>query len=295
LFSRKMDIERTHVLLRANWKWRKENKFIQLPTIDEINLEVFHTFFGIPGARTEDGCGLLYATVNPDHVAGQEPWTVASVTKAATFFNFIGVFLEGMDYVRNGICIAMDLGNFGWNHWEYSFWYGMGGMWTDTFPMLMKRIAIINPPLILSGLLKLASLFVKKKIMSRIAVLGEEETENILEHLEGDTTQVSKKFGGSVEFTWDQYEVELREFCKENQTRLIALPEKEKKKKGKSDDDSYSVSHYSEIEAESKSPESQSETSGEPGPLTPKKKNKGPLNISMSAKKKDKDKSPEKK
>lgn len=35
-----------------------------------------------------------------------------------------------MDYVRNGICIAMDLGNFGWNHWDVSFWSGMGGMWT---------------------------------------------------------------------------------------------------------------------------------------------------------------------
>lgn len=163
LFSRKMDIERTHVLLLANWKWRKQNKLIDIPKIEDINLEIFHTFFGIPGARTEDGCGILYATVNPEHTAGQEPWTVDSVTKAATFFNFVGVFLEGMDYVRNGICISMDLYNFGWAHWDYGFWYGMGGMWTDTFPMLMRRIAIINPPLILSGLLKLASLFVKKK------------------------------------------------------------------------------------------------------------------------------------
>jgi hypothetical protein len=51
--------------------------------------------FIILGARSEDGCGLLYATVNPNHTAGQEPWTVDSVTKAATFFNFVGVFMEG--------------------------------------------------------------------------------------------------------------------------------------------------------------------------------------------------------
>lgn len=34
--------------------------------------------------------------------------------------------------------------------------------------MLMRRIAIVNPPYILSGLMKLAALFVKKKIMSRV-------------------------------------------------------------------------------------------------------------------------------
>lgn len=245
LFARKMDLERVHVLLLANWKWRKENKMIKIPTIEEINLEVFHTFFGIPGVRTEDGCGILYATVNPDHVAGKEPWSVESVTKAATFFNFVGVFLEGMDYVRNGICIAMDLGNFGWNHWDVSFWSGMGGMWTDTFPMLMKRIAIVNPPYILSGLMKLASLFVKKKIMSRITTLDSHETVDLQNHLEISPELCSKHFGGALVYTWEQYEIELREYCKENQARLIALPPPKRKKGSngeKSEDASYSQS-----------------------------------------------------
>jgi len=250
LFSRKMDIERVNVLLLANWKWRKQNKMVEIPKIEEINLEVFHTFFGIPGARTEDGCGLLYATVNPEHTAGQEPWTVDSVTKAATFFNFVGVFLEGMDYVRNGICIAMDLYNFGWAHWDYGFWYGMGGMWTDTFPMLMRRIAIINPPLILSGLLKLASLFVKKKIMSRIAILDSSDTENLHGHLDASESQISSVFGGKIDYSWEQYEFELKQFCNDNQDRLTWLPPKDKKGKFIKDgsDASYS-SYYSESQS----------------------------------------------
>jgi len=163
LFSRKLDLERTNVLLRANWKWRKENKFVKLPKIEDVNLEVLHYFHGIPCTRTIDGCGMIYAHVSPSQQAGKGAYTVQNVTRAATFFNFVSVFLEGMDFLRNGICIAMDLGEFGWNHWDISFWTGMGPMWTDVFPMLMKRIAIINPPLILSGLMKLASVFVKKK------------------------------------------------------------------------------------------------------------------------------------
>jgi hypothetical protein len=283
LFSRKMDIERVNVLLIANWKWRKENNLIKIPTLSEINLEIFHTFYGIPGARSEDGCGLLYASVNPQHTAGQEPWTVESVTKAATFFNFVGVFLEGMDYVRNGICIAMDLYNFGWAHWDYGFWYGMGGMWTDTFPMLMKRIAIINPPMILSGLLKLASLFVKKKIMSRIAVLDSSNPEEVISHLEADAAQVSKEFGGKIEYTWEQYEVELREYCEENEDRLTWLPAKDKKGKFLTKDSlnssgELSGSHYSETSiSESNDPTSPRKT--------PKKSGAKTLSLSLTGKK----------
>jgi hypothetical protein len=290
LFSRKMDIDRVNVLLLANWKWRKQNKLIDIPTIDEINLEVFHTFFGIPGARTEDGCGILYATVNPAHTAGQEPWTVESVTKAATFFNFVGVFLEGMDYVRNGICISMDLYNFGWAHWDYGFWYGMGGMWTDTFPMLMRRIAIINPPMILSGLLKLASLFVKKKIMGRIAILDSSDTENLHGHLEADAMQVSSVFGGKIEYTWKQYESELREFCKENQDRLIWLPPKDKKGKFIKDGSEFSSTskgYYSE--SQSISCRSEDDRSSGSNYETPrKKKNTSRIGLNLSSSKKSK-------
>jgi hypothetical protein len=283
LFSRKMDIERVNVLLIANWKWRKENKLIKIPTLSEINLEIFHTFFGIPGARTEDGCGLLYASVNAQHTAGQEPWTVESVTKAATFFNFVGVFLEGMDYVRNGICIAMDLYNFGWAHWDYGFWSGMGGMWTDTFPMLMKRIAIFNPPMILSGLLKLASLFVKKKIMSRIAVLDSSDKEEVLGHLDASESQVSKEFGGKIEYTWEKYEIELREFCEEHEERLTWLPAKDKKGKFLTTDSlasssEFSGSYYSEASI------SESDPLASPRKVGNKKSSKT-LNLSFTGKK----------
>jgi hypothetical protein len=289
LFSRKMDIDRVNVLLLANWKWRKQNKLIEIPKLDEINLEIFHTFFGIPGARTEDGCGILYATVNPEHTAGQEPWTVESVTKAATFFNFVGVFLEGMDYVRNGICISMDLYNFGWAHWDYGFWYGMGGMWTDTFPMLMRRIAIINPPLILSGLLKLASLFVKKKIMSRIAILDSADTENLHGHLDANEAQVSSVFGGKIEYTFEQYESELREFCKENQERLTWLPPKDKKGKFVKDGSEYSSTSKGSYYSESQSISCRSDDDRSSGSNydTPKKKSKNSrlgLNLSKKSK-----------
>jgi len=120
--------------------------------------------------------------------------------------------------------------------------------------------------------------------MSRIAILGEEETEYLLEHLEANSNQVSKQFGGTVDYTWDQYELELREFCKENEDRLCFTPQK-KNNKEKTSDDSYSVSHYSEtsIADKSSSPEISTET--------PHKSCKKKLiNISLSMKKsRDKD------
>jgi len=174
---------------------------------------------------------MIYAHVSPSQQAGKGAYTVANVTKAATFFNFVSVFLEGMDFLRNGICIAMDLGEFGWNHWDISFWSGMGPMWTDVFPMLMKRIAIINPPLILSGLMKLASVFVKKKIMDRISVLDSKDPVILKNHLEIEDDQLSSDFGGKVKYSWELYEQELKAYCKENQDRLTALPPKESKHK----------------------------------------------------------------
>jgi len=60
--------------------------------------------------------------------------------------------------------------------------------------------------------------------MSRITTLSSGENETLHAHLEVHPSQASSQFGGNVDYTWDQYEAELRDYCAENQARLVFVP-----------------------------------------------------------------------
>jgi len=141
LFSRKLELVRTHTLLQNNWKWRKDNNLVELPKLADINIEgLLHSWLIIPGARTKDGYGLTCFEIGTMEI-GKEPWSHANLTKWFVWYYTIGIFVEGMDYLRNGVVIVEDLDGFGWKHVDLEFNKKMSSMWTDTFPMRVKKFS----------------------------------------------------------------------------------------------------------------------------------------------------------
>eukprot|EP01125_Pyxidicula_operculata_P001892 TRINITY_DN1179_c0_g1_i1.p1 TRINITY_DN1179_c0_g1~~TRINITY_DN1179_c0_g1_i1.p1 ORF type:complete len:256 (-),score=50.70 TRINITY_DN1179_c0_g1_i1:87-854(-) len=94
LFSRKLDIKRSCELLAANFQWRKENGFLELPKLSDVNTELFAGFFTVPGARTKEGCGVMYSSMQ-DRFPGVEPFTIKNVTVWAAWYYYIGIFHQG--------------------------------------------------------------------------------------------------------------------------------------------------------------------------------------------------------
>jgi len=151
LFARKLDLIRTHNLLQQNMRWRKENGFLTIPKLSEINQEVFSMWGYVPGARSKEGTGILYF-----HLVemGKEPFTANNIIKFLVWHNFVGGFSEGMDFYRNGVFILRDMGQFTWKHVDVDIMKKVNTMWTDNFPTRVKKFIALDPPAIFEALKK---------------------------------------------------------------------------------------------------------------------------------------------
>jgi len=162
LFARKMDISRTHELLEYNLKWRKESGFMKIPTISEVDLQLMQYILAVPGARSKDGCGI-FAVRMGKAVVGTEPITFPTMSKWAAWYNYVGIFCHGIDYLRSGVYFIQDLDGYSWKNFDLEHNKKMGNIWTNVFPIRIKKIFIVNPPSIVNAVIRLSRVFLKKK------------------------------------------------------------------------------------------------------------------------------------
>jgi len=216
LFSRKLDLIRTHNLLQANWKWRKDNNFVTIPKYAEIPREIWKLSTYVVGARTKNGCGLVYYQVK-DFEINKEPFTIPNMMKLIVWYYTVGIFCEGMDYFRNGVEMVEDLEGFGWKHFDVDFQKKMGSAFTDTFPLRIKKVHVMNPPSIFDAIMKIAKTFSKSKMMDRIEIISKKS--DILKFVEKDN--LLDHFGGNLSYDNDKALLFITEWVKENEERLI--------------------------------------------------------------------------
>lgn len=195
LFARKLDLVRTHLLLQNNWKWRKENGFVNIPKLSEIPRELFNLWTSCVGTRSKFGNGLVFFRVR-DFEPGKGPYTFENMIKFITWHSFVGIFTEGLDYFRNGVEMIQDLDGYGWKHFDVEFQKKMSTVWQDTFPMRVKKIIVLNPPTIFNAIVKIAKSFNKTKMMDRLEVLSSKkdllklvDKDNLLEHFGGNISE----------------------------------------------------------------------------------------------------------
>jgi len=202
LFSRKLDIKRTIVMLESNKKWRKENGYEQLPHWSSLNKNLLLSDFAftIPGTRTKDGYGIYYAKfgnmVPEDH--GKN--FVKDIIDYIIWNNMIGSFYEDMDFHRNGLCFIADMKSVGWKNLDMKLQKTVNSALMDNFPMKISQVIVINPPSIFKPLLAGSRLFVKKKILDRINTMEESELSDFISQ-----DQLSSDLGGNFRFTIETY------------------------------------------------------------------------------------------
>jgi len=216
LFSRKLDLVRTHNLLLNNWKWRKENNFTNLPRFSEIPKELWKTSGLSIGMRTKEGNGLAFIVIK-DFEIGIEPFTVSNMIKFFVWFYCVGMFSEGMDYFRNGIEIVEDLEGYGWKHFDLDFQKKVGSMWHDTFPLRVKKIHVLNPPAIFDAIMKIAKSLTKSKILDRIEFTHKQD---LTKHI--DKSDLPEHFGGNFSTNFEATYSFFSEWAKVNEERFIS-------------------------------------------------------------------------
>jgi len=158
----------------------------------------------IPGSRTKDGHGIVFA-----QIANLVPsdWGHKKIIDWIVWVYTKGILLEGMDWHRNGIVTLQDLAECGWKHFDTSLQQKMMGALNDNFPLRMKQMYLLNPPSFLKVLLKIAKLFMKKKMMDRIRVATLEDVREIVPE-----NELCVQFGGSYKYEIGQYLKIMEEF-----------------------------------------------------------------------------------
>jgi len=220
LFTKKLDLKRTSELVENNLKWRRTNGFMTLPSMKELSpvFDLMTMNFQIPGARDKNGCGIAYMIMKDDMRFGVEPYTITTMKKWIAWFYFVGIFHEGVDYLRNGITMIEDLTGYGWKHFDIDFQKQMSSIWVDTFPLRVKRILVLNPPMIFGAIIKICKTFMKSKMMDRFEVLDKQK--DLKKWV--DDEQLPIFFGGTCEYEHSEWVKKLRQFAETHEERLIA-------------------------------------------------------------------------
>jgi len=216
LFARRLDTDRALALLQNNLKWRKEKGLMNIPKMSELDIRLFDPYHNIPGSRTKTGNNITYMSIRKV-TPGVEPFTIATLCKWMAWFNFVGVFADGMDGPRHGICLVGDFSEIGWKNFDVDYNKANAALWQDVFPGRPKRFLIVNPPLIFSAIFKIMSTFLKKKIVNRFTTV---ELKDIPKYI--DKSNLLASMGGSFEYSHDQYVANLKEWCIKHEERLIA-------------------------------------------------------------------------
>jgi len=216
LFSKKFDLKRTEEFLKNSLAWRREKGFMKLPKFSELNMNSFEIVTYLPGARDKLGRSIrcLRLAKSTPNINGQ---TVEEFTKFATWLHYVGIFHDGIDGLRNGCCIVAELEGFGWKNFDIDFQRQTAQLWTDRFPLLMRKFLMLHPPVIFAAINKIMATITKDKIMDRIETLNTKDIKKFI-----DLDNLPAEFGGNVNYSAKDWIVLLGEWAEKCEERLSA-------------------------------------------------------------------------
>mmetsp|Transcript_17958 Transcript_17958/g.40311 ORF Transcript_17958/g.40311 Transcript_17958/m.40311 type:complete len:274 (+) Transcript_17958:47-868(+) len=158
----------------------------------------FEEFF-LTAGRDEEGrlmmCTKMATFIPKDSLKTDEDWRF--IMRALS--DNMRAMTPTLRDVRNGACIVSWMKGYGWRNVNPSVERKLASIYQDSYPVKMKRIVVIDPPLIFRAVMKVFSVFMKKKLIDRIVLMSEEEVRS------GNKLpldQTSADLGGSMKENW---------------------------------------------------------------------------------------------
>jgi len=219
LFSRKFDLKRTEEYLHSCIDFRKERGYLKLPRFTEIDKRLFHLSGYYSNSRDNEGRSIRFVRIykTSPNANGQ---TIENLVKFYLWMAYVGIFHEGIDGLRNGCCVVADAEGYSWKQFDIDFQKQTSQLFMEKFPLLLRKLILINPPSIFSALLKIISTFNKNKILKRIEPVSRKE---VCKFIPAD--QLPVEFGGTAQYNTDDYIKILQEFAEKCEDRLIKASE----------------------------------------------------------------------
>lgn len=216
LMARKMDSLRALELLKNNFKWRKENNLMNLPKISELPRELFDHSISVPGTRDKLGRAIKY--IFPAETPGQGVHTVENYKRWYAYHHYVSVYAEGMDALRNGANVVVDLSKASFKNFDLDFQRQTAPLWGDTFPQLIRRTNLMNPPSFMNVMMKIMRTIVKAKLMDRMKPRG--NVKDIEKDI--DKSNLIQRWGGDLAFDSEKSYGMVLEWAEKNEERLSA-------------------------------------------------------------------------
>jgi len=189
---------------------------MNIPKLSDINLDLLGGTGYLPGARDKVGRSMRFTRMGKI-IANENGYTMDNVLKWVMWYHYVGIYHDGIDALRNGVCIITQLQDFGWKNFDIDFQRQMAPLWTETFPVLVRKLVALNPPVIFSAVHKVFSTLIKRKILDRLEVM---QTKDLGKLIEPD--QLLAEFGGNVNYTSQDWVKNLREWAERCEERLTA-------------------------------------------------------------------------
>jgi len=216
LFAKKFDMKRTEEFLKSCLAWRKEKGFMNLPRFSEIDPRSFESNSFLPCSRDKSGRSIRY--FNPGKVIPNvNGYTVENLTKWFVWMSYVGVFHEGIDGLRNGVCMVVDFEGYGWKNFDIDFQKHTSALFSEKFPLLVRKILIVNPPTIFTAVAKILSTMIKNKMFDRHEIVSVKDVGKFI-----DSDNLLAQFGGNVNYTRQDWCKNLAEWAERCEERLIA-------------------------------------------------------------------------
>eukprot|EP01121_Diplochlamys_sp_Union-15-3_P020551 TRINITY_DN8033_c0_g1_i1.p1 TRINITY_DN8033_c0_g1~~TRINITY_DN8033_c0_g1_i1.p1 ORF type:complete len:343 (-),score=65.31 TRINITY_DN8033_c0_g1_i1:4-1002(-) len=261
LLARKLNIDRTIELLENHFKYLNTN----FPgwdeyTFDDLNKVVLNSAFQcvIPGSRDKQGNGIGYIFLNRYKV---KEFPFEEYVRTFIYIFRYSIFKETLDYWRNGSIYIETLKDVSISKNIDTSKKGQALMKAipNCFPFLMRGIYIVDAGFIVKALLKIARIFMKKKLMARVKVVNKRE--ELLEVV--DENQLITEFGGKAVYDHNAFLQQMEKDCRE----FIDPPIIKRKKERAAEKDKISEK---EKKIETKSPEKEKKIEKEKSTRTEK-------------------------
>jgi len=216
LFARKFDLKRIEEFLTATVAWRKEKGFHKIPRFAELDKRIFEIQTYYTTARDNDGRSVRFVRMYKS-TPNQNGQTLENLTKFAVWMSYVGIFADGIDGLRNGVCIVGDVEGYTFKQFDPDFQKATSELWMERFPLLLRKFLIINPPVIFSAIIKIASNWSKNKILQRVQPISRKD---IVKHIPPES--LPEEFGGTAKWSVQNYLKNLEEWAERNEDRLSA-------------------------------------------------------------------------